>query len=79
MPSSDLRQELFTVTQMVYELVETVRDQSKELKRLAILLEQQTDLRDEPMDFSIEASRLSELLRRVRAFRAELEGETSEP
>ena len=75
MPSPDLRQELFTLTQMVHELVETVRDQSEELRRLAVLLEQQTDLRDEPRDFSVEAARLSELLRRVRAFRANIEGD----
>lgn len=78
MPTPDLGKRLFSLAQMVHELVETVRDQSKELQRLAVLLEQQTDLRDEPRDFTVETARLSELLRRVREFRAELEGEQPE-
>ena len=79
MPAHDLTEQVFTLTQMLHELVETVRDQSKELQRLTVLLEQQTDLRDEPRDFTVEAARLSDLLRRVRAFRAELEGDLAEP
>ncbi len=79
MASPDLNQRIFTLTQIVHELVETVRDQSKELQRLAVLLEQQTDLRDEPREFGVEASRLSELLRRARSFRAEIEGELVKP
>ncbi len=79
MPTPELGKRLFSLTQMVHELVETVRDQSKELQRLAVLLEQQTDLRDEPRDFTVETARLSELLRRVSEFRAEVEGEQAEP
>ncbi len=75
MPSHDLARQVFALAQMLHELVETVRDQSKELERLSVLLKQQTDLRDEPRDFTVEASRLSDLLRRVRALRAELEGD----
>ncbi len=74
MPSADPSKQIVELTDIVHELVETVRDQSKELQRLTLWLEQQTDLRDAPRNLSVEAARLSVLLRRVNAFRSELEG-----
>ncbi len=72
MPSAD--QHIVELTAIVHELVETSRDQSKELQRLTLWLEQQTDLRDAPRNLSVEASRLSALLLRVKSFREKLEG-----
>ena len=73
MPSANPSQQVLELTAIVHELVETVRDQSRELQRLTLWLEQQTDLHDEPRDLNVETARLTALLRRVSAFRSELE------
>ena len=73
MPTTDLSKQIADLTDIVQEFVETMRDQSKELRRLTVWLEQQTDLRDEPKDLSVETSRLSALLHRVGSFREELQ------
>ena len=78
MPSANLSQQVVELTAIVHELVETVRDQSRELQRLTLWLEQQTDLHDEPRELSVEAARLAALLRRVSDFRTELESGASQ-
>ncbi len=70
MSSDNLSQHIAELTDIVHELVETVRDQSRELQRLTLWLEQQTDLHDEPRDLSVEGARLTALLRRVSALRS---------
>jgi len=79
MPTANLSKQIIELTGMVHEMVETVRDQSKELQRLIVWLEQQTDLRDEPKDLNVETLRLTALLRRVNSFREELDSGNQEP
>ena len=46
---------------IVRDLTEAVQIQGRELQRLASLLEQQTDLRDQPKDLSVATSSLAAL------------------
>lgn len=75
MPALDRTQQIIELTGIVQELVETLRDQTKDLERLVVWLEQQTSLRDDLSELSVEVSRLNTLLHRLGALRAELQGE----
>jgi len=74
MPQSEQSQsDLVRIVAMLQELVEIVKDETKELERLAIRPEQQTDLRDEPRDLTVESSRLSALHQQVRSLRERMQ------
>jgi hypothetical protein len=51
---------------ILQELIETLHDQSKELDRFAMQVEQQTDLRDYPKELAVATSKLGELRYRIR-------------
>lgn len=77
MPNAQELRQVIELTGILEELVETVRDESRDLERLTVQLAQQTSLRDESWGLSVHVSRLSALLRRIGDFRSELVGETS--
>jgi uncharacterized protein YoxC len=66
--SEDVRQKeaVFVELQhLVEELAATVHDLAKQVEALAILAEQQTELRDFPREISVIVSRASDLHRRA--------------
>jgi hypothetical protein len=57
--------ELAQLAVVVRDLTEAVQIQSRELKRLAVLVEQQTDLRDRPDEVTVAAATLAALRQRT--------------
>jgi len=53
--------ELAQLAVIVRDLIETMQTQARDLNRLALLVEQQTDLRDRPADVGVAASTLAAL------------------
>jgi Mg2+ and Co2+ transporter CorA len=64
-----LRKELAETQDLLAELIDVVRQQAKQLEQFAILVDQQTDLRDFPQELPIVVSRLSALHRRMQKLR----------
>lgn len=64
--SDQLQRDVAELQVIVQELIETLHDQSKELDRFALQVEQQTDLRDFPKDLAVATSKLGELRYRIR-------------
>ena len=60
-----LQKDVAEIQTILQELIETLHDQSKELDRFALQVEQQTDLRDFPKELAIATSKFGELRYRI--------------
>ncbi len=65
--------EMAQLAVIVRDLAEVVQIQSREINRLAILAEQQTDLRDRPQEFTVASATLVALHKEARRLAERLE------
>lgn len=65
--------ELAQMAVMLRDLTEAVQIHSRELNRLAVLVEQQTDLRDRPEEVGVAASTVAALHQQASRLAARLE------
>jgi hypothetical protein len=79
MPASDRTQQIVELSGIVEEFLQTMRDQTKDLERLVTWLKQQTSLRDDVTQLTVEASRLNALLHRVESLRKQFAAAPGEP
>ncbi|MFW6169882.1 MAG: hypothetical protein ACODAD_05275 [Planctomycetota bacterium] len=66
--------ELTQMAVMLRDLTETVQVHARELNRLAMLVEQQTDLRDRPAEVAVAASTAAALHQQASRLAERLEG-----